>query len=65
MSRNDPRTITVRYASRCAGCARPIERGVTAWYYPLGRKLYAYPCGCAGNHERDFAAHTFDEEYGL
>lgn len=60
----DPRWITARFASQCAGCGADIKKGEKIFYYPNGKKAYAAAC-CGGEQAADFNAAAFDEEvYG-
>lgn len=59
--RNDPRWITARFVSKCAGCKTAIEKGTEAFYYPASRSVYGKACGCAAPRAADFEAAAFDD----
>lgn len=51
MSRNSPRTITVKFAGKCACCGATIPAGAIASYYPARREI-AHLGGLEGNSAR-------------
>lgn len=57
----DPKWMTTRFASKCAKCAAPINKGDDLFYYPNGKRAYGSKCGCADEYSRDFDAAAFDE----
>lgn len=59
---SDPRWITARYESVCAGkdCTRAIRKGDQVYYYPLGRKVFSGQCAEAAS--AGFEACRFDED---
>jgi hypothetical protein len=50
-SNNSPRTITVKYAGKCACCGALIKAGEIADYYPAKRQI-AHRGGLDGNSPR-------------
>jgi hypothetical protein len=48
---NSPRTITVKFAGKCACCGAPIAAGEIADYYPTRREI-AHRGGLDGNSAR-------------
>lgn len=61
-SSNKPRTITVKYAGKCACCGAPIAAGELADYYPSRREI-AHIGGLDGNSPR-CAAEIRNRAYG-
>ena len=57
----DPRWITARFRSQCAGCGEPVAKGDRAFYFPRSRTVYGDACGCANDQSADFEAARFDE----
>ena len=59
---NDPRRITARFASNCAGCEGAIHKGNSIFYYPSTRAAYGSRCGCADSRAREFEAQASDDD---
>ena len=73
--RQDPHWMTARYPGKCAGCARPINKGERAFYYPNGKRMYggqfdrtanpacAVGCGCGDQRSSEFESARADEAF--
>jgi hypothetical protein len=57
--KGDPRWITTRYRSDCAGCGARIFPDERAFYWPHGKRLECSRCGDVS--ERRFVAEVQDE----
>lgn len=57
----DPRWLSARFHSDCAGCSKPVNKGDKAFYFPSSRSIYGDKCGCAAKQSADFDAAAFDE----
>ena len=62
MRNMDPRWITARFGSLCAGCKATITKGQRVFYYPAGKSVYGEACGCAETRAAEFAGAVADEE---
>ena len=54
--RNDPRWITAKFNSLCAGCGSQIKRGDDIFYYPTGKKALCSVCGETQSNQFEAAA---------
>lgn len=59
----DPHWITLRYDGQCTGCAKPVQAGERAFYYPNGKSLYGQACGCGEHQQNVFDAELHDETF--
>lgn len=58
----DPYPIEVRYASKCSGCDKPIQRGERAFYFPNGKRLFGMTsCDCGVEARGEFLMAAHDE----
>lgn len=56
----DPRWITTRYPSECAGCKSKLPKGARAYYFPKNRTIFCETCG--EPRAARFNAEAWDEE---
>ncbi len=45
ITNNDPRPLTLRFATQCNKCGTRLGRGVIAYYWPSDRKVLCLSCG--------------------
>lgn len=63
--RNDPRWLYAKFASQCAGCKEPVNKGDEVFYYPSAKSVYGAKCGCGQDRCGEFEAAAFDEDNNL
>ncbi len=63
-SNNSVRTITVKFAGKCACCGAPIAAGQLADYYPARRQI-AHVGGLDGNSPRCTAEIRRNNDHGF
>lgn len=57
----DPKWITARFPSACAGCDKPVRKGDEAFFYSATKSVYGCKCGCGATRAADFESAAFDE----
>ena len=44
MYKNDPKKMAAKFSGTCPTCKKPICKGETITYWPIGKKAYHYAC---------------------